>query len=332
MNRLFSLFLLLQTSITFAGSAQIKVIYGEDNRVDVVDSENPFFQRLANSTAAMVKNENLIEHNSVQYELAGKTLQDRGICESERFSHQSTVASCSGFLVAPDVIVTAGHCVQREVDCQTKSWVFNYRVQRESDPSVIVDKSDVYACSKILSQKLDPSSEVDYAVIKLKRSVEGADPLPYRRKGSPQIGDGLVVIGHPSGLPTKIADGANIRDINKVYLTTNLDTYAGNSGSAVLNASTGIVEGILVRGETDYINDSAQGCKVSNVLDNDKGDGEEVTLITIVKGIPRSVTPVEPELPETPKPDVPEVEESERRPSRVSLLERIRRFFRRLFT
>ena len=141
----------------------------------------------------MVKNENLIEHNSAQFELAGETLQDRGICESERFSHQTTAASCSGFLVAPDVIVTAGHCVQRDFDCKTKSWVFNYRVQRESDPSVIVDKSDVYSCSKILSQKLDPSTEVDYAVIKLKRRVEGADPLPFRTKGKPQIGDGLKV-------------------------------------------------------------------------------------------------------------------------------------------
>ena len=45
----------------------------------------------------------------------------------------------------------------------------------------------------------------------------------------------LVVIGHPSGLPTKIADGAWVRNNeSEYYFVTNLDTFGGNSGSAVL--------------------------------------------------------------------------------------------------
>ncbi len=107
--------------------------------------------------------------------------------------------------------------------------------------------------------------------------------LKYRTEGSPKKGDNIVVIGHPSGLPTKIAGGANIRSVNSVYFQANLDTYGGNSGSAVFNADTGLLEGILVRGERDYVYDSAQGCKVSNVISNTGGSGEDVTRITNIK-------------------------------------------------
>ena len=94
----------------------------------------------------------------------------------------------------------------------------------------------------------------------------------------PQIGDPLVVIGHPAGLPLKVADGANVRSIglSGQHFVANLDTYGGNSGSAVLNGVTGDVEGILVRGEMDFIYQN--GCRVSNRCLNDSCRGEDVTL------------------------------------------------------
>ena len=311
---------------SLAGTAQIKVIYGDDNRIDVVDSVNPIYSTLAESSAAMIKNVNLIEYNALQYELSGRTLVDMGMCESERFSKQPTSATCSGFLVASDTIVTAGHCVQSQNDCDSRSWVFDYKVDREDDSQVIVDKEQVYKCSKIISQELDFNSEVDYAVIKLDRKVEDRAPLKFRTKGKVVVGDSLVVIGHPSGLPTKIADGANVRSVNDVYFKANLDTYGGNSGSAVFNATTGVIEGILVRGETDYVGHSEKNCKISNVFASDDGDGEDVTLITIVKGLP-TVKP-----PKPPKPEPPVVIPDENKKPRRGLLARIGRFFRRLFS
>lgn len=309
----------------FAGTASIKVIYGDDDRVDVVDAINPIHLKLSESTAAMISPEKLIEYNSLQFELAGRTLQDTGICESERFSNQPVNASCSGFLVSENLLVTAGHCVQTENDCKNKFWVFDYKVERESDSRVIVDKSNVYKCSRIVSQKLDSDSLEDYAVIKLERDVTDRAPLKFRDKGLPSVGDDLVVIGHPSGLPTKIADGANIRSVNKVYFVANLDTYGGNSGSAVFNATTGIVEGILVRGETDYITNRELGCRESNRLADDEGDGEEVNLITIVKGLPK----IKP--PKPPRGQQPEMKPDEHKLSH-NIFARIARFFRRLFS
>ena len=188
---------------------------------------------------------------------------------------------------------------------------------------MIVDKSNVYRCKKIIAQELDSSSKSDYAVIELEREVLDRSALSFRTSGKVKKNDELVVIGHPSGLPTKIADGANVRDVNDVYLTANLDTYGGNSGSAVFNASTGIVEGILVRGETDYVFNSELGCRESNVLANDAGDGEEVTLITIVKGL----DPVKPPKPE-PSEEVEEEVPAPKPPKpdrRLSWLERLLR-------
>lgn len=121
----------------------------------------------------------------------------------------------------------------------------------------------------------------------------GVSPLKFRESGTAGDGEQLVVIGHPSGLPTKIAGGAKIRSGEAAYFTANLDTFGGNSGSAVFNATTGIVEGILVRGELDYVSDIVDGkvCKRANKCSDDGCDGEDVTRITSVEGIPVSKVP-----------------------------------------
>jgi V8-like Glu-specific endopeptidase len=288
------------TGTAIAGSAQIKVIYGPDNRVDPIDSQNSMYVALAKSTAAMIAHHKIQDLNNEQVEISGKTLEQTGVCSTERFASQPAAANCSGFLVSENQLVTAGHCMQTESDCSGSAWVFDFKVEHEQDSQVVTEKSNVYKCKKIVSQVLDSVSENDYAVIELERVVEDREPLKLRSEGAPQVGDSLVVIGHPSGLPTKISDGASVRSVSEVYLKANLDTYGGNSGSAVFNASTGIVEGILVRGETDYI--WSGGCRISNQLTNSGGDGEAVTLIKMVEGIV---------VPETETPEVPEESEEE---------------------
>ena len=288
-----------------ASQASIKVIYGEDNRQDVYTASNPLHIKLAKSTAAMIPSYKVEEYNAYQVKLAGSTLEERGMCSSERFAQQPTTANCSGFLVDKDKIVTAGHCIRSQSDCDSNSWVFDFKVDHEFQSEVIVDKSSVYKCKKIIAQSLDSETQDDYALIQLEKVVEGKEPLAFRTSGKPKVGDELVVIGHPTGLPTKITDGAQIRSVNDVYFVANLDTYGGNSGSAVFNATTGVIEGILVRGAQDYIYDSAQGCRVSNVLGNDAGRGEDVTLITNIKELADIKPPTVDPKPEPPKPEPP---------------------------
>ena len=125
----------------------------------------------------------------------------------------------------------------------------------------------------------------DYAVLKLDRPVVGRTPLKYRKEGKPADDAVLTVIGHPTGLPTKITAAADMRsNTNPIYFVTNADTYGGNSGSAVVDSKTGIVEGILVRGDTDYSR-SSEGCMVSVYRPQDGGRGEDVTRINIIRDL-----------------------------------------------
>lgn len=277
---------LLLTASLFASSQLIaktgnKVIYGEDNRVDVVNSTNSLYVELSRSTAAMISSVNLRpDEGEGLTKITGKTLRSSGICASERFANQISAANCSGFLVGEDLLVTAGHCIRSAADCRGYKWVFDYKVEHEDQGEIVVDSSSVYSCKNIVSRSLNSMNQDDWALIKLDRKVTDRAPLTFRTSGKPQVNDPLVVIGHPTGIPTKIADGANIRSLAGTYFVANLDTYGGNSGSAVFNAETGIVEGILVRGTTDYVYNREMKCQVSNVCNNSACRGEDVTYIT----------------------------------------------------
>lgn len=260
-------------------NASVDVVYGEDNRVDVYDSSNSVFVELAASTAAMISQDKIKDNGLGEFTVSGLNLESRGVCASERFAHQPSAADCSGFLVAEDLLVTAGHCVRDQFSCDANKWVFDFKVENDTQVAISVAASSVYSCKRVVSHDLDPSAKNDYALIELDRKVKDRAPLKYRQSGQARVGDELVVIGHPSGLPAKIADGAHIRSLEENFFSANLDTYGGNSGSPVINVSTGEVEGILVRGEKDYVYDMDKGCNVTHYVLDEEGRGEDVTYI-----------------------------------------------------
>lgn len=261
-----------------------KVIYGQDDRADVYESSDSLMKELALSTAAQIMDRNLNVLGDV-ITIKAETLEETGVCKSERFSQQLAAANCSGFLVAPDKIVTAGHCINSDYDCEAHSWVFDFANTTEEQSGFSFNKDQVYKCTKIIERQKDSRTQADYAVLKLDRPVTGRSPLQFRKEGKPADDAVFTVIGHPTGLPTKITSAADMRNnSNPVYFVTNADTYGGNSGSAVVDSRTGIVEGILVRGDTDYVR-SGQGCMVSVYRSQEGGRGEDVTRINIIKDL-----------------------------------------------
>lgn len=278
----------LSLFFSFTASANTKgvnVIYGEDNRKDVFESTDSVLVELSKSTAAMIEMANLEASSNGEIVIQAKTLKSRGICEKERFSNQISAGNCSGFLVAPNILVTAGHCIKSEFDCSSFKWVFDYKVDHSEQGAVRVSKEDVFSCKRIIARSLDQFSKDDWAVIELDRKSLDRKPLTFRKTGKITTGTPIAVIGHPTGLPTKITDGAKVRSLGTKFFVANLDTYGGNSGSAVFNTRTGEVEGILVRGENDYVYDSALGCQVSNRCPDTGCRGEDVTYITNVKAL-----------------------------------------------
>ncbi len=266
------------TKTAFSGSITTKVIYGDDNRVDILDLTDSRLVKLASSTAAMISSSNLVDSSGGQKRLLGFELGEKGICEQERFSDQLAPASCSGFLVDTNKIVTAGHCIESQFDCSQNSWVFDFKLDFRGQKTFTFGEHQVYKCKSIVSRKLSGDLN-DYALIELDRHVIDREPLAFRKEGRIQSGQSIFVIGHPSGLPTKYADDSSVHTQTDIYFSTNLDTYGGNSGSAVFNADTLEVEGILVRGDVDYIS-SSQGCLVSNRITSSGVAREDVTKIT----------------------------------------------------
>ncbi|MCR9205681.1 MAG: serine protease, partial [Halobacteriovoraceae bacterium] len=229
---------------TFAKRLVPKVIYGEDNRTEVSNSSVKF-QDWAGSTMVQISPD---EWDS-NFKFTSKTYgQEFSLCPGERFEDQLSVGRCSGFLVAPDVVVTAGHCMQSQNDCDRFKWVLDFKDNAQGTSS---DK--VYGCKEIVNQNLDSETQLDYAVIQLDRPVTGRKFFRIRSSGNVSVNASLVLIGYPSGISAKVADGAQVRSNDEThFFKTNTDSFGGNSGSAVINSSTGVVEGILVRGDEDF--------------------------------------------------------------------------------
>lgn len=287
---------LLTTSVVALGAitlsqafAKNKVVYGEDNRIETYQASK-MEQKLAHSTAGMINTIKTIKvGNKVM--LPPYTIEkDMGLCKDERFAKQPSSVVCSGFLVGPDLLVTAGHCIQTQKDCNEVSWVFDYKETKSTKRTdILVPAKNVYKCKKVIEAKLESttSAKIDYALVRLDRVVKGRTPLKFRTTGKVKMNQDIVVIGHPSGLPQKVAGGAQVL-LNTAanYFQTNLDTFGGNSGSAVFNADNGSVEGILVRGAKDYDQDPT-GCrrvhKTTQQITDFSRYGESVSRITDIK-------------------------------------------------
>lgn len=264
--------------------AKPKVIYHYDSRLDVEDSPNAAYRELAKSTAAQIFWSDLDVGKVTTTFKKPETLAEAfNICPSERFSEQLAMANCSGFLVAPDLLVTAGHCVIPASlggdQCESAAWVFDYNKGAQKGLAT----QNVYGCQEVLEHALDPVKKQDYALIRLDRPVLDRAYLEVRTEGQVEMGTDLLMAGHPSGLPTKVADGATVRiNEEEEFFTTDLDAFGGNSGSAVMDAQTGVVEGILVRGARDY-RYSPKECYEVNFCEDVGGfgcGGESVSRIT----------------------------------------------------
>lgn len=275
-------------------SPEESVIAGEDNRKDYYelnenDVKEKLQKQLSDSTVLITSQDRLEKQQNGSYELETIPFSHSGFppCSNERFDNQDVGGWCSGFLVGPDLIATAGHCVKTNDDATETAFIFGFKMISKDSQVETFTKNQVYFGKKLIVQEL--SDEGDYALIRLDRAVtaQGAFPLNVRRSGSVNQDSNVGVIGYPSGLPVKIAYGDNtkIKKVENVWLTANLDTYGGNSGSAVFNAK-GLVEGILVRGAKDYNIDFGRQCFVSNRIRNSEGSEAVTKASVFVKHIP----------------------------------------------
>lgn len=255
-----------------------KVIYGTDDRMDFFQINDADVQKSVSGVASLIDMVDIEDNGDGTSTIRTVRFGDaQRLCAGERFANQPTSPFCSGFLVGKQLLATAGHCIDGNNLARTR-FVFGFVMIDRNTPNVIVQNSDIYCGASIVAHRLE-SAGADYAVIKLDRPVTGRAVLPLRRTGKIADGRQVYVIGHPSGLPLKYAPGAIVRDNDEdAFFVANLDTYGGNSGSPVFDEETHQVEGILVRGETDFV--LVGTCRVSNVCSTSGCRGEDVTRTT----------------------------------------------------
>jgi len=280
------------------GELAPKAIYGVDDRRNYDHPQVTNWQRRgADSTVVLVDMQNLIPSaDGASFDLRGGNIlgsDGSGLCTpaqaeglgkpEEPFYDEPNPGFCSGFRVGSDRIATAGHCLKTEAQCTRTRFIANFYKTIGGSPEKHVPASDVYACKRLLDGKLTTDGP-DWRLAQLDRPMKSGMNVRLRQLGQePQLqsGDGVTVIGYPLGLPVKIAAGAVVRGFGKGFFIANLDTYEGNSGSAVFNTEQltkgdMLVEGILVRGEKDF--DVKTPCFVSKRCTVAGCRGEDVTL------------------------------------------------------
>jgi hypothetical protein len=259
-------------------SGKQKVIYGTDDRVDVFElSAGPDLDDV-DSVVALFDTGDVTDNGDGTSTLRTQNFGvAQNLCPTERFRDQPIGCFCSGFLVAPDVIATAGHCVE-DSNVTSVRFVFGFRMRNAADAQTVIENAEIFSGVAVIGRELVEDG-ADWALVRIDRAVTNHRIAGIRRTG--RIGDtqAVHVIGHPVGLPTKFAGGASVRNNQpNAFFVANLDTYGGNSGSPVFNNITHEVEGILVRGETDFVPQGS--CNVSLVCPSTGCRGEDCTRTT----------------------------------------------------
>ena len=256
-----------------------KVIYEMDDRTDLHEVTDPTIHRLADGVAGLLDLTRVRDNgDGTSAILTLRFATSHDLCASERFREQPTAPHCTGFLVAPDILATAGHCINTN-NLPRARFVFGYRMISATEARTTIPNNDIFAGVGLIARQ-ETADGPDFALVRLDRPAMGRPILRLRRVGKIPDDAEVFVLGHPSGLPLKYAPGAVVRENDvATFFVANLDTYGGNSGSPVFNQSDGTVEGILVRGETDFV--LVGNCNESTVCPTTGCRGEDITRSTV---------------------------------------------------
>jgi len=268
-------------SLSFLAQASI---FGSDDRVSVIPG-SALAKGRASAVAMMVPNAYISDGPKGFKSLDTNSLTETwGLCESERFSKMPSFnTGCTGFLIAPDLVLTAGHCAVNTGEirnesggfCAAFSWVFDFQVAENGERDFFFFFDDlIYECEKIIHAVHDSEFTAqnklifrdDYALVRLKRKVPRT---PVKLSNQPvQVAEALSMIGHALGGPQVLSSG-RVLSLENQFFRSNLDFFDGNSGSPVFNSRDEVV-GILVRGYPDGLVESKgpDSCRIVNRCDD----------------------------------------------------------------
>jgi hypothetical protein len=247
-------------------------VYGPDNRISYSDLDKFNPKILADATATQIDTRYLKPGTGGDF-FSYPTGKIQNQCPGEKFSKMKTLGGCSGFLIAPDILVAAGHCYDyKNLGCGTDAWLFKH-YKSPKDSKIKLLKENIYKCKEVLDYKKDQMG--DFVVLKLDRANLNVKPLKISLNDEVEKTDPVAVLGYPLGLPFTYTPGGQVRNIDKNYLHVDSDSFKNNSGSALINLRTGFVEGILTNSRRGLSADPIDGCQLS------KSYGKEGNIVLI---------------------------------------------------
>lgn len=235
-------------------------IWGEDDRLDYYEIKDEMIKKNADCVSAICHKNDLIDTKNGFMTLRVKNYGDTfNLNRNEPFRNQPIAAGwlCTGFLVAEDIIATAGHCSSYGKATDLR-FIFDFKMLDISTPNTLIQTEKIYSGKELIHQSYNRIIGSDWALIKLDRKVTNQTIVKLSKK-TLNPNQQTYILGHPCGLPLKYSAGAHIRHMTDNYFSADLNVYCGNSGSPVFCKESHEVLGIAVRGDNQDFRWTGEG-------------------------------------------------------------------------
>jgi hypothetical protein len=168
---------------------------------------------------------------------------------------------CTGTLIADDLFLTAGHCLDSS---ETGAWQLphdkggvalrpaelarEFIVQFRYETSALTEAPSYQNSAEVLRLEEYRNNDVDYAILRLSGHPGLQNGVARISASDSKPGLPIAILQHPLALPQKVGAGTVARVLGPKISYDTIDTLGGSSGAGILDAVTGKLVGMHTNG------------------------------------------------------------------------------------